>query len=388
VLSAVAAAIRSSLGIGHTAGRVGGDEFVIIAPAEDDAEKVALGVAATLRKELAKLHLIANKRVDIRASVGISRYPQDGDNLFDLIRCADTAMLQSKASRSAISCVFTAKMNREAEQRLKTQWELADALKREELEVFYQPQVSLLTQAAIGVEAVVRWRHPRRGLLPPGEFIPIAEESGLIVPLGEWVLNRACKDGKTLGREGYGSLPVSVNVSALQFRQPELVEWIARALDKSGLQPSCLELELTESMVADDPETIITRLNQLKNLGLRLALDDFGTGYSNLQYLRKFPLDVLKIDRSFVQDLPHDGHAASIAVAIVNLGRSLGLSIVAEGIETNSQQEFLASAGCHNAQGYLFGKAMPFDDLRLWLRAKNQRLRNVLSWKQLSQVSR
>ncbi len=323
VLRAVAAAIRRSIDPGCTASRIGGDEFVMIAPADQDAESLALNIAATLRSEFANFNLVAGKSVTIRASVGISRYPQDGETLSDLIRCADAAMLQSKANRRAESCVFTAKMNREAERRLKTQSDLADAIRCDELEVFYQPQVSLPTQSVIGIEALVRWRHPRLGLLPPADFIPIAEESGLIVPLGEWVLNRACRDGETLRREGYGDLSIAVNVSALQFRQPELVELIAGVLDRSGLAPSCLELELTESMVADDPEIIIARLVELKSLGVRLALDDFGTGYSNLQYLRQFPLDVLKIDRSFVMDLPDNSHAASIAVAVVSLARSL-----------------------------------------------------------------
>jgi diguanylate cyclase (GGDEF)-like protein len=372
VLKAVAGAIRASIGSECTPGRIGGDEFLIIAPAEKDAEKCALDAAAALHEEFRKLHLVAGKRVDVRASVGISRYPHDGDNLFDLIRCADAAMLQSKATRRAMPCVFTATMNREAERRLKIRLELADALKREELEVFYQPQVSLSTQMVTGVEALVRWRHPVRGILPPAEFIPVAEESGLIVALGEWVLNKACVDGEALRREGHGSLSIAVNVSALQFRQPGLVEVIANVLRSSRLAPCALELELTESVVADDPAGIVARLIRLKDLGIRLALDDFGTGYSNLQYLRKFPFDILKIDRSFVTDLPESGPAAAIAEAIVGLGQSLGLSILAEGVETKEQQKFLAEAGCHAAQGYLFAKPMPLDELKGWLRAKRE----------------
>jgi len=381
VLKSVAGAIRSAVGKEYAACRAGGDEFVIIVPAEHDAEMAALDAAAALRNELAKLMVVAGKRVDVRASVGISRYPQDGDNLIDLLRCADAAMLQSKGTGRARTFVFTSRMNREAEKRLKTQVELVDAIKRQELEVFYQPQLSLATGSVIGVEALVRWRHPTRGLLLPGEFVPTAEESGLIMPIGEWVLNKACVDGDTLIREGYGNLSIAVNVSALQFRQPELVELIEGVLRTSRLEPSCLELELTESMVAEDPKVIISRLIKLKSLGIRLALDDFGTGYSNLQYLRKFPIDVLKIDQSFVNDLPDNDHAASIALAVISLGRSLGLHVIAEGVETRNQQDFLLKVGCHAAQGHLFGEAMSFGDLKRWLQVMT-RSANFVALKQ------
>jgi diguanylate cyclase (GGDEF)-like protein len=371
VLKRVANVIDQTIGRTGIVGRVGGDEFVALLPVPEDSEGEAVGAAIEVATALSRIDYIDGKRVDVRASIGISRFPHDGDSLDHLIRCADAAMLQSKEERRSKPCLFTQKMNRESDKRLRLRTELDDALKLGQLEVFYQPKVCLATLKPVGAEALIRWRHPTRGLILPATFIPVAEESGQIVAIGAWVLNKVCDDWRRLGRLGFENLHVAVNISALQFRQPDIAVVIANALELSGLLPGRLELELTESMVADDSSLMVERLNELKRVGVRLALDDFGTGYSNMQHLRNLPLDVLKIDRSFVSDIPQSANAAAIVRAVIALGNSLNLSVVAEGVETFAQQTFLTSAGCQFAQGYRFSEPRPFEDLKAWLTANS-----------------
>jgi diguanylate cyclase (GGDEF)-like protein len=368
VLKGVADVATQVIGPAGIVGRVGGDEFVALIPMPENSEVQALRTATEVATALSRIDYVDGKRLDVRGSIGISRFPQDGDSLEHLIRCADAAMIQSKAERRLKPCLFTQKMNRESEKRLKLRTELEDALTLGQLEVFYQPKVCLATLKPLGAEALIRWRHPIRGLISPTNFIPAAEESGQIVAIGGWVLNKACEEWQSLRRlGGYENLHVAVNISAWQLRQPDIAATVANALKISGLSPCLLELELTESMVADDTNAMVERLNELKRVGVRLALDDFGTGYSNMQHLRNLPLDVLKIDRSFISDIPRNPNAAAIAKAVIALGKSLNLSVVAEGVETFAQQTFLTSAGCHVAQGYLFGKPTPFEGLKTWL---------------------
>ena len=367
VLKKVANIIKQTIGCAGIAGRVGGDEFVALLPVPRGNEAAVVRVATDLATALTRIGFVDGKRVDVRGSIGISRFPCDGESLEDMIRCANAAMFQSKTERRSKPCLFTQTMNRESDKRLKLRTELEDALELGQLEVFYQPIVCLATLKPIGAEALIRWRHPARGLVSPAVFIPTAEESGQIVAIGSWVLNKACEDWQRLRGRGYDKLHVAVNISALQFRQPDIADTVANALKASGLLPNRLELELTESMVADDSKAMVERLNELKRVGVRLAHDDFGTGYSNMQHLRDLPLDVLKIDRSFVADIPQSPNAAAIARAVIALGSSLNLTVVAEGVETFAQQTFLMSAGCRMAQGYRFGKPMPFEDLKTWL---------------------
>jgi diguanylate cyclase (GGDEF)-like protein len=371
VLKRVANVTEHAIGRLGIVGRVGGDEFVALLPVPEDDEGEVVRAAIEVATALSRIDYIDGKRVDVRGSIGISRFPHDGDSLEHLIRCADAAMFQSKAERRSKPCLFTQNMNRESDKRLRLRTELDDALELGQLEVFYQPKVCLATLKPVGAEALIRWRHPIRGRIPPATFIPVAEESGQIVAIGAWVLNKVCEDWQRLESLGFENLHVAVNISALQFRQPDIAITIANALKASGLLPSRLELELTESMIADDPTAMIERLNELKRMGVRLALDDFGTGYSNMQHLRNLPLDVLKIDRSFVSDIPQSANAAAIARAVIALGNSLNLLVVAEGVETFAQQTFLTSAGCQLAQGYRFSEPRPFEDVKTWLAANS-----------------
>ncbi len=367
VLKAVAGALASRVEqIGHVA-RIGGDEFVVLFQTEGEGEACALELAGLLRTTIDTLQVAEGAHITLRASMGISLFPRHACTFADLLRRADDAMAHSKVGRRGAPVVFSPSMDRLAETRLAIRGGLAEAIQKGELEVFYQPKLDLQTLRPVGIEALLRWRHPVRGLVSPGDFIPVAEDSGLIVPIGAWVLARACRDCATLLGDGYGLLSVAVNVSALQFRQPDLVATVAKALGEAGLPAPLLELELTESMIADDPEATATLLERLKEIGVSLAIDDFGTGYSNLQYLRRFPVDVLKVDRSFVSEIPHNSHSSSIVLAILALAKALGLSVVAEGVETPLQEAFLKANGCAFGQGFMYGKPMTFTELRTWL---------------------
>lgn len=367
VLKAVAQNIAPIFSNVGQIARIGGDEFVAIFRTEEDAEAHALTLAEKVRQSIEDLHTVAGQRIDLRASIGVSIFPRHANTVSDLIRCADAAMAASKRGLRGIPQLFSSEMDRASAYRLAIRTELAEAVTKGQLEVHYQPKIELSTKKPIGMEALVRWRHPSRGLISPAEFIPVAEESGLIIPIGAWVLKQACQDCSQLIQDGYPQFSVAVNVSALQFRQSDLVQTVRESLKAAELPASRLELELTESMIADNPAIIVERIGKLKRLGVSLALDDFGTGYSNLQYLRQFPLDVLKIDRSFVADIPHNTFANSIALAIIGLARSLGLKVVAEGIQSAAHQEFLMANGCDIGQGFLFGKPMPMDEFKIWL---------------------
>jgi EAL domain-containing protein (putative c-di-GMP-specific phosphodiesterase class I) len=246
--------------------------------------------------------------------------------------------------------------------------ELRQAIRSDQLVLFYQPQVD--DDLLAGAEALVRWRHPERGILPPGDFISLAEETGLILQLGDWVLEAACRQIAAWTREGVAPISISVNISARQFRQPDFVERVLTALERTGANPDRLTLELTESVLVDNAEDVIATMNQLKACGLRFSLDDFGTGYSSLSYLKRLPLDQLKIDRAFVRDILSDDSSAAIAQAIISLGRVMGLSVVAEGVETEEQRELLDHLGCHSFQGFLFGRPLPAEGFEQMMQAR------------------
>ena len=373
ILREVAQKVSNIIRSSDMIARIGGDEFVIILGNLDQPACAASRVAADILKSLGMPFSIGNRAITTTASIGISIYPQDGRNLQALLRSADTAVYRAKEDGRARFTFFEAEMNAKAEERLYVEEELRNAIALDQLELYYQPQIDLVTKRPSGVEALLRWNHPEMGMISPNDFIPIAERSGLILSIGEWVLHEACRQNREWQNQGLKPLPVAVNFSALQFRQVDVVESVAAALTASGLAPDSLEIELTETMIAGNPELIGERLKRLKALGITLALDDFGTGYSNLQYLKTLPLNVLKVDRSFVMETPDHPEASAIAKAIINMGMSLGLRVIAEGVETIEQANFLTVEGCSFAQGYLFSRPLKAADCFTWLMAEQHK---------------
>jgi len=294
-------------------------------------------------------------------SIGIAVYPTDGEDAETLIKHADVAMYRAKEIGRNNFQFFTPALNEKALERLRLETDLRKALERDELVLHYQPQVSLHSGRIVGMEALIRWQHPQLGMVPPGRFIALAEETGLIVPIGQWVLRTACRQTRAWQEAGLGILRVAVNLSARQFGERDLVQSITAILAETGLAAQHLELELTESMVMDDVERTIGILHELKALGLHLSIDDFGTGYSSLSYLKRFPIDVLKIDQSFVHDMTANADSAAIVKAIISLAHNLRLQVIAEGVETESQLAYLRENRCGQMQGYYFSRPLAAD---------------------------
>ncbi len=345
--------------------RLGGDEFVVLLSDIAHDHDAAL-VARRILNDLSQPFLLSGHKVFVSASIGISLYPLDGEDTETLLRNADIAMYNAKEQGKNTYQFFASSMNVKALERLNMENDLRKALERKEFLLYYQPKLDVRSQKIIGFEALIRWKHPEKGLISPAEFIPLAEETGLIVPIGEWVLRTACLQCKAWQAAGFGSLPisvnilpVSVNISKLQFEKQNLVETVARVLREADLSPESLELEITESMVMQNPERAIAMLHELKAKGIRTSIDDFGTGYSSLDYLRKIPLDSLKVDRSFIMNVTTSPDDAAITSAIIAMARALKLKVVAEGVETEEQLVFLRERGCDEAQGYLFSKPVP-----------------------------
>ncbi len=368
VLKAVARVISPMMDSIGQGARIGGDEFVAMFRTTGNAEAHAVLVAEEIRVAIADLRIIEGRPIALSVSIGISLFPQHARGFADLMRGADAAMACSKVERQSLPRVFTPDMHISIAKRLSMRAEFAKAIEEKQLEVFYHPKLDLSTNQPVGMEALVRWRHPTRGLITPEEFIPLAEETGLIIPMGAWVLTQACIDCRKLMLAGWSNFSVSVNISALQFGQADLADVARRALRGAGLPAKMLELEITESMIVDQPEIVIERLNRLKKLGVTVALDDFGTGCSSLENLGRFSIDTLKIDRSFVSGLPADSHARSIVMAIIGIAKVLDIKVLAEGIETLAQQQFLLANDCDAGQGFLYSKPMPFDHFEAWLR--------------------
>lgn len=346
---------------GDTVARFGGDEFVITlaeVAESDDIAQVTRKIAEVLSPPL----LVAERTLQVTASIGISVFPQDSDDGETLIRNADIAMYQAKQAGGGTFRFFASEMNERMQETMEMEADLRRALDRSELVLHYQPKVDLNSGSVTGCEALLRWNHPQQGMIPPDRFIPLAEETGLIVPIGHWVLRRACAEAHSWVERGLPNLVVAVNLSARQFRQPDLLTTIVQTLRESGLNPRGLELELTESMIMDDPENAAATMHKLRELGVRLALDDFGTGYSSLNSLRRFPVDALKIDRSFIGDVATDRSSAAVAASVITIAHSLDLEAVAEGVETEEQLNFLRSCQCDTLQGFLFSKALPAVD--------------------------
>jgi diguanylate cyclase (GGDEF)-like protein len=371
VLQCVAGRLRAMTRATDTVSRYGGDEFVLFLTAIDtpaDAARVAEHVLRTLAEPMR----VADHDLCIRASVGVSIYPDHGKDMTTLLRHADAAMYAAKESGGDQHRFYVEGMNARAAERLSLEYDLRLALERDELSVAYQPQVSLSTGEVVGIEALARWRHPTAGPISPDRFIPVAEDTGLIVPLDQWVMRSACRQLTAWKRRGVLTAGMAVNVSPIELHQARFHDGVARILEEEQISPADVELEVTESAMVGGADALRPQLEALQRLGVRLAIDDFGTGYSSLSYLRQFPLHRLKIDRSFVTDLPHNKDAAAIALAIVQMGHSLGLSVIAEGVETEDQAAYLRSIECDDAQGYLFGKPVSADEFERWL--EHQRL--------------
>ena len=357
MLKRVARALATVVRESDSVFRYGSDEFVVLVGDVSDPQQTK-GVAEKLLNAISTPQPIDGHDLTVTASLGISLYPADGFDAVALIKKAETAMRNVKETGPNDYRFFTEDMNRRARQQQTIESGLRLALQRKEFVLHYQPKLDLTNGKVVGVEALVRWNRPDQGMVFPSDFIPVAEDSGLIVPLSQWVLQEACQQACRWQAQGMRPLILSVNISAIDFRQRGFVEGIARTLKETGFSPTQLELEITESVLMQNIDTTVATLKAIKQLGIRLAIDDFGTGYSSLSYLQKFPVDVLKIDRSFVGDLSIDSNDAKLVSTIISLGKSLNLHIIAEGVETREQLEFLKLHQCEEAQGYYFSRAV------------------------------
>jgi diguanylate cyclase (GGDEF)-like protein/PAS domain S-box-containing protein len=365
LLSMVAKRLTSILREQDTVSRIGGDDFVIVLPGTDvdDAEKLSERLLA----EVTAPFIINRHELSITASIGIAMFPDNGGDLDSLSKCADAAMYRAKYDGRNTYRFFTPEIQAYSFRRLQLENALRHALERNQFMLHYQPQVDLKENKVIGAEALLRWQHPEFGMVPPSEFISIAENSGLILPIGEWVLRTATRQLKDWMDQGVAPMTISVNISAVQFRYPRLPELIMEILDEVGLPPQFLELELTESVAMENPLAAIEVMNDLHRHGIRMSIDDFGTGYSSLGHLKNFKAYKLKIDRSFVCDLANDRGDRAIVGAIINLAGSLGLQTIAEGAETEEQIGFLRESGCDEIQGYYFSRPLPPDQFEKYL---------------------
>ncbi len=357
LLKAAAQRVSGCVREGDVVARLGGDEFTVIVEGMHSPEAVAV-LAEKIRHALAEPFVLMKQEVYVSTSIGISLYPVDGTDVPTLIKRADTAMFRAKEQGEGYS-FYEFGMELAVAKQLELERDLRRALERNELVVYYQPQADTMTGRIVAMEALVRWQHPVRGLVPPLDFIPIAEETGLIAPLGEWVLRQACMQLQAWRREGFDELSVAVNVSGRQLQEKNLVDKVSAVLEETGLPSSRIELEITESVIMKSAEAVTPVLQELKDKGIRVAIDDFGTGYSSLSYLKRFPIDTLKVDRSFVSDIGSDSDDAVITTAIIALAKSLRLTVVAEGVETSEQQAFLQAQGCDLMQGYYLSKPLP-----------------------------
>ncbi|OYD54464.1 diguanylate cyclase [Thauera propionica] len=367
LLAAVARRLSGCLRGEDRLARLGGDEFVALLPRLERPEDAAT-VARKMLEVLDDTLRIEDHDLRPSVSIGIALYPDDGQSVDVLLKHADTAMYGAKAAGRNNYQFFVAAMNERANERLKLESALRRAVAERQLLLHYQPQIDTRSGRPIGCEALVRWQHPERGLVPPAQFIPIAEDSGMIVPIGEWVLREACRQQAEWNAAGLRDLTVAINISALQFQRADFPDVVARILDETGADPSMIELEITESALMNPGSEQLERLNRLIERGLTLALDDFGTGYSCLAYLKRLPLSRIKIDRSFVADLPGDTEDAAVVAAALSLARDLGMDVVAEGVETPGQRAFLVERNCTLMQGYLFSRPLDAGSFEAWIR--------------------
>jgi diguanylate cyclase (GGDEF)-like protein/PAS domain S-box-containing protein len=373
ILQSVAERLMSSVRSTDMVCRLGGDEFVILLPEIAHAQDAGL-VAETLLEAFNTPHSIDGQELHITISIGISVYPEDADNVDGILQNADTAMFHAKKNGRNNFQFFKADMNVRAVRRLAVECNLRRALKDGEFVLHYQPQIDLASGAMVGAEALIRWQDPDQGLVYPQQFVPIAEECGLIVPIGNWVLRETCRQVKSWQDAGLSVVPVSVNISALEFRKKDFIDSVALILLETGLSSDYLELELTETILMHDAESSASVLQALKDIGVRLAIDDFGTGYSSLSYLKRFPIDTLKIDQSFVHDIVTDSDDATIVNAVIGMGKNLNQRVIAEGVETQEQLVFLKEHHCDEGQGYHFSRSLSADEFALLLETVNSKI--------------
>ena len=360
LLQKVAERLRISAHRGETVARFEGDEFALLLTQVGGTEGEDVGAVIFQINESLKLpFLIDEHELFITVSIGISLYPDDGDDAPTLLKNADAALYRAREQGGDNYQFYTADMNAKAMKRLTLENSLRRALERSEFEVYYQPVLDINTRKIVGVEALLRWHHPELGLVQPAEFIPLAEDTGMIVPIGEWVLRTACAQSKSWQSAGFAPLSLAVNLSARQFQQQNLAEVVLRILRETGLNAQDLELELTESSIMKNAEVAVRTLGQLQGMGIKIAIDDFGTGYSSLGYLKRLPIDTLKIDRSFVCDITTDPDDAAIVMAIITLAHNLKLKVIAEGVDSEEQLSFLHLLRCDEWQGYLFSEPLP-----------------------------
>lgn len=361
VLKNVAERLKNTFRGEVTVSRYSGDHFALMLPAinqEDEVVKAAAGILESFKTPW----IIDGQEIRISCNLGISLYPNDGHKGQDLVQNAENAMFQAMELGSNTYKFYDREISARAYERVVLENSLTYALERRELLLYYQPQVGIDTGKIIGVEALLRWQHPEKGMISPGDFIPLADETGLIVPIGEWVVSTACAQNRVWQDKGLSSLEVSVNLSARQFQQEDLVQVITHGLKKTNFSPRLLKLEITESLAMQDIDFTIRTLAELKKLGINISIDDFGTGYSSLNYLRRLPIDELKIDRSFIKDITTDPDAAAVVEIIILLAKKLNLTVVAEGVETAEQFSFLKEKKCDVIQGYYISKPLPFHE--------------------------
>jgi len=369
LLSEVAARLQGCVRASDTISRLGGDEFTILLIDTSSSESIA-GVARKILQSFAHPIRVGGHELFVTASIGISIFPGDGEDVETLLRCADSAMYRAKELGRNQAQMFTASMNERYGRRLALEQSLHHALERDELVVHYQPMFDRNRRKIVALEALVRWNHPERGLVQPAEFIGLAEETGLIVPIGEWVLRRVCHDLRTWRAAGLPPIRIGVNIAAPQFQQLSFALVVGSILREYGCDPALLELEITETVAVQNIETTTTAMRELKELGIRIAIDDFGTGQSSLVYLKRFPIDTVKIDRAFVRDVTTDESAAAIVSYVINLAHTLRLAVVAEGVETEAQWSFLKLNACDQMQGFLFSEPMPADQAEAFMRVE------------------
>jgi len=368
LLKIVSKRLKKSLRKTDTISRWGGDEFTIILPKIRDFNDIRTLCKRILNKDLNNI-IVDNQELRITASIGIAIYPQDGEDVETLVKNADAAMYRAKDRGKNQYRFFKPEMNKEVTERVSNENNLFKAIEKEEFLLLFQPQINLKTNKIIGFESLIRWNTPDKGVLAPYKFIPIAEETNLIIPLGEWIIRETCKQNKKWHDMGF-ALTSAVNISAKQFLRSNLVDLIKNILDETKLDPKYLELELTETILMEDIEKTIRILNRLKNMGIKISIDDFGTGYSSLSYLKQFPIDTLKIDQSFISSINTTlaDETLTIANIVIDLGHKLGMKVIAEGVETEEQIDFLKKYTCDRIQGYIISEPVNEIEFNLLLK--------------------
>ena len=374
ILESIAGRLLACVRRSDTVSRLGGDEFVILLSQMENAADASYNARKILRA-FARPHVIDNRNLDVGASIGVSTYPEDGLNAESLMIRADNAMYEAKQEGRNCYRFFRPEMHAQLVERQSLESELRCALGREEFLLHYQPKFNLKNGEITGVEALIRWRHPKRGMISPANFVPIAEECGLILPIGQWVLLEACRQAREWNNAGLGVVPVAVNVSATEFGAKDFLSGVRAALIATKVEPNNLELELTETVLMQDADIALVKMVALKAMGVRLAIDDFGTGYSSFTYLQRFPSDALKLDQSFVQQITSGTEDTTILSAMIDIGKSLKQRVIAEGVETRAQLDFLRLHECDEGQGYYFSRPVPAEQAAILLKARGRSTR-------------